>query len=121
VEDPLLVYARQQSVDAERGECAGFCDRNRCREALATGAACTRNEVCGTGKRCAGGQCVEGMTARDGETCLGSVCGPGDRCLQGLCSKPKGAGETCSADAECLGACEKAKDAVSGKCATRCR
>lgn len=120
VEDPLLLYARQESVEAERGECTGFCDRGRCRVASDPGAACTRNEPCGVGKRCAGGACVEGATAREGEKCMGSVCTPGLRCLGGVCAKPKGPGQFCQADVECLGACVRPGGSAPGSCGKRC-
>jgi len=103
--DSLGTYLRQEQPDAFHPECAGWCDRRRCADVLAPGAACTFHAQCGPAARCAEGHCVAGPQAALGAACLGTECLPGSRCVAGHCALPKAAGERCEAFVECLGGC----------------
>jgi hypothetical protein len=111
--DPLAGYLRQP-LERAHPECEGFCHRNRCFAALASGATCRVDEQCGPAGRCAGRSCVAGAAGSRGEPCVPGGCQDGLRCIGGACRPPGSGGAACQTDAECLGACQ------AGRCSRRC-
>jgi hypothetical protein len=118
--DTLASYTRQEAVDREHRECAGYCARHRCHRAVARGAACTLSSQCVDGDHCAAGRCAGAPFAAVGEPCTGADCAPGSRCVQHRCLVPRGDGATCGSDFECRGGCVRAPGAVDARCAPRC-
>jgi hypothetical protein len=112
--DTLATYTRQDDLETRHPACQGFCDRNRCYDAVATGGECKVNVHCGKGNRCKDGRCIAQRFAALGELCLGGDCPPGTRCAGKKCMTPMNEGEKCVTDFECKGAC------ISGKCAKSC-
>jgi hypothetical protein len=112
--DTLATYTRQDDLEIRHPGCQGFCDRNRCYNAVPIGGECKVNVHCGRGHRCKEGKCVGEEHAQLGETCLGGDCAPGLRCAASKCVVPKAAGEPCGTDFDCKAAC------IDGKCATSC-
>lgn len=112
--DPLAAYTRQDDLEDRHPACQGFCDRNRCYDAVPIGGECKVNVHCGRGHRCKDNKCIEDRFAKEGDACLGGECEPGLRCSQKKCAVPKAAGESCANDFDCRASC------VSGKCATSC-
>jgi hypothetical protein len=112
--DPLAIYVRQDDIDTRHPNCAGYCDRNRCYDAVTAGGACTLNLQCGRDHRCKDGRCVAEAYAQLGEACQGADCAPGLRCAGKKCIVPKAIGESCANDFDCNAAC------IDGKCARNC-
>jgi len=112
--DALAPFVRDDAVDAEHPECAGFCDHHRCRSSLAANAACAVSAQCGRGRRCGGGACIAGERGAVGEPCSGGDCDDGLRCHRGRCIAPGADGVACASDFECRGGC------VGGRCGKRC-
>lgn len=112
--DTLAAYTRQDDLELRHPACQGFCDRNRCYNAVALGGECKVNVHCGRGNRCVRGKCVDDPHAELGEECLGGDCAPGLRCSGKVCIVPKAAGEACSTEFDCLASC------VDGTCAQSC-
>ena len=100
--DVLATYARQPI--APHLECAGFCQRHRCETVLLDAGACSLDDQCPMGQRCAG-TCVSGVLGERGQKCVPGGCATGLRCIAGSCGVPGAAGAFCSSDAECAGAC----------------
>ena len=101
--------------DAAHPECAGVCDKLRCRDATAEGATCSATLECGSGQRCAKGRCVKGSHATVSQACSEDLpCAEELRCVEGTCRTALPAGEPCNSDLACLGSCN------SGTCAMRC-
>ncbi len=117
--DTLATYARQD-VDSRHPECAGFCERRRCFDTRALGAACQVDAQCGRGRRCAGRACAEGARGTEGQPCVPGGCSWALRCIAGVCGKPRPGGAPCEADIECQGACLGADAARRGVCRPRC-
>src|SRR6185295_17028505 len=105
--DTLAGYARQSSVDAAHPECAGFCNRFVCADAVADGAACTMDLQCARG-RCEADKCTHAPLPAMGEACAGA-CAAGARCVKGKCAAPKAEGESCEVNEECRAMCAKGK------------
>jgi hypothetical protein len=116
--DMLATFTRQERFERAHPECTGYCRRGHCADAVAEGAACTSDVVCGRG-RCAFGKCTSAPLPVAGEACSGA-CAAGLRCASGKCAAPKAEGEGCSADGECRGACVRADGGTAGTCAKSC-
>jgi hypothetical protein len=110
--DPLAVFTGQEDYDRRHPECAGACRVRQCVDAVPVGGACTASDACGPKGWCVAGKCAASAPL-GGERCT-DACGAGARCVKGTCVAPKGAGEACTADAECRAVC------VSGRCAGQC-
>jgi hypothetical protein len=111
--DTLAVYTRADDVERAHPECAGYCERHRCHDAIAPGGACTLTSQCADGAHCRAGRCAPGRWASDGESCTGGDCAPGSRCVANRCLAPRTSG-ACTSDFECRGGC------VAGQCGPRC-
>jgi hypothetical protein len=115
--DSLATFTHQASFERSHPECAGYCGRRQCLDAVATGGACTSSFECGAKGYCAGGKCVANAPAI-ADVCTDS-CANGARCVNGHCAAPKNGGEDCTTNVECRGRCAK-DDAGSGKCGPDC-
>jgi hypothetical protein len=118
--DTLAALTQQNTYHDAHPLCEGVCTKDGCKEPAAVGGACTKSDECGRGRVCRGGKCAEGPLPGPGEKCAGVECARGARCVDGTCSAAKLAGEICTRDMECRGACEKPAGAAEGKCAMRC-
>jgi hypothetical protein len=127
--DTLAAYTGQVRSDARHPECAGFCAKRWCADALPLGGACLSSDECGAGRHCIDKKCAEGPLPAVGQPCKSGLCAEGARCAQGTCAPLGAAGEACERDSDCMSACEKppsdAKDAkdvkdAKGKCAMKC-
>ena len=116
--DPLAVYLLQDAP--EHAECSGVCVRRTCVSAVATGEACTFATQCGAAAHCAGGRCVPGRFAREGEACIVGACEQGAICRDGRCLRRKLEGQSCREDSECLGGCRPGGPGDAGTCGARC-
>jgi hypothetical protein len=116
--DTLAAHTRQARVDERHPECAGYCARGRCAEALADGAACATDLQCGRG-RCDAGKCTHAPLPSAGEPCAGA-CAFGARCVKGTCAAPKAEGEGCEVNEECRGVCVRGDGGAAGKCEKLC-
>ncbi|MEW5847300.1 MAG: hypothetical protein AB2A00_00750 [Myxococcota bacterium] len=119
--DPLMVYAKQTTLETERPACAdGYCNRNRCVPPVAAGGECNTSLQCAKGHRCVARKCVAGGVAKLGEPCGDNRCEGEARCVGGFCAMLKGPGERCTESAECKGACLH-DDAGVGTCGMQCK
>lgn len=119
--DALAVYTRQDDYERTHPACAqGYCDRNRCQAAKASGVECVASLQCGPGARCAGQVCVSGERGAEGEGCSGADCALGLRCVLGRCTAPKPAGAACTHAGECRGGCLYDDGGASGQCGQSC-
>jgi hypothetical protein len=101
--------------DASHPECAGVCDKLRCRDAAAIGATCSSTLECGAGRRCSKGTCVNGPLASLSQPCSDDLpCAEDLRCIDRTCREAQPEGAPCTSDLACLGGCD------SGKCGKRC-
>lgn len=118
--DSLAAYTRQDNTAALHPECAGYCNRHRCFEAVQVGGPCKVTAECGPNRLCAAGKCSDGPLPTVGQPCPGAACADSARCLSGTCVAPKPEGEACSIDAECRGGCVRPDGGSKGKCGKRC-
>jgi hypothetical protein len=114
--DVLVSYSRL--AVGRHVECEGFCQRHRCESLVTDGGSCTLDAQCRSGQRCAGA-CVDGERGGVGEGCVPGGCGEGLRCLAGTCQRPRAAGQACTQDLECQGACGPPADGGRA-CVTGC-
>ena len=117
--DMLASFTRQDDVERDHPECQGQCFRTSCRDAFPSGAACTSDHPCGKG-RCVDGRCSSAPLPAVGEACSGGACAYGAGCVKGKCAVPRAEGETCDANAECRGHCERDDGGTAGKCQKAC-
>jgi hypothetical protein len=117
--DSLAAFTGQDDFERRHPECAGYCLRKQCVEAIAVGGSCTASVQCGPKGRCVAGKCSDGAPPGPGQGCT-DVCAAGARCSSGKCVATKGDGESCENDAECRAQCERADGAKTGKCARQC-
>lgn len=117
--DTLAALTRQK-VDRTRPECAGYCARVACKDAVAVGGACKLDDECGAGHRCSKGACTADPLPAAGAACEAGRCATGARCVKDRCAAPKGEGEACESDVECRGACDRAAGSTAGACGKRC-
>lgn len=119
--DPLAGYVGLAGSDRVQ-ECAGFCANHKCRSFAELGERCVSNAHCGPHAHCnADKVCAKGAAGAVGEACLGGGCDAGSTCVDGLCQALKPAGQSCGADAECIGGCVKADGNEEGVCGKKCR
>lgn len=118
--DTLAALTRQNKAAERHRECAGYCARPLCADAVPLGGVCKTDVECGASLRCSGGKCSNSPLPPAGKPCDNGQCAQGARCLQGTCAAPKEEGQPCGADPECLGACDKAEGAAAGKCKKTC-
>ncbi len=118
--DTLAALTRQNAAAERHRECAGFCARPVCADALPLGGACKADGECGPDHVCAGGKCSAGSLPGSGQPCAGGQCARGARCVKDRCITPKAEGEACQSDLECRGACDRREGAAAGKCGMRC-
>jgi len=114
--DALATFTRQD-LDRLHPPCKGYCNRHRCAERAAPGAACATSLQCGPDGRCAAGHCAEGR-AQPGESCSGGDCAAGLRCLEEKCFAPLEEGAACASDLDCRGGCLAADG--GRRCGRRC-
>lgn len=116
--DVLAGHTRQASLERAHPECAGFCTRSVCQDAVADGAACSLDLQCGRG-RCEAGKCTHAPPPGPGEACV-ETCAPGARCARGKCVAPKGEGEGCEENEDCRAMCVRGDGGAAGKCEKLC-
>jgi hypothetical protein len=117
--DSLAAFTGQDDFDRHHPECAGYCVRRQCTDAVAPGAACAASVECGPGARCVAGKCSSGPPPAPGEACT-DACAAGSRCWRGKCVATKAGGEACEDDGECRAHCERADGGKVGTCAGQC-
>lgn len=117
--DSLASFSGQNDMERHHPECAGYCGRRQCHDAIAAGAACTASFECGPKGHCAGGKCATGPLPAPGQACT-DLCASGARCSKGKCLAAKAGGESCEEDAECRGRCAREDGGKAGKCAADC-
>jgi hypothetical protein len=118
--DTLGAVTRQDNLERQHPECAGYCLQRRCRDFVAVHGACKTNAECGAGKVCLGGSCEEGEAPGEGKSCAKTACAAGLLCEKGTCIARKKSGATCSTDAECKGGCLRADAGQEGSCGMKC-
>jgi hypothetical protein len=118
--DTLAALTRQNRTVERHRECAGFCARPICIDALPLGGACKADGECGPDRRCLDGKCSDSPLPAAGKPCSGGQCAAGARCVKGSCLTPKEEGQVCEVDQECRGACDRPAGAAAGKCGKRC-
>ncbi len=102
--------------------CAGYCAGAKCRPHAAEGDACRAHAHCGPGFHCGSDRtCAPGEHGALGKTCLVGRCAPGLTCIDDTCQAPRKTGATCTADADCLGACLVDGQGPTGVCGMRCQ
>jgi hypothetical protein len=118
--DTLASYTGQISSDLRHPECAGFCAKRWCADAVALGGACLGSAECGAGRYCIDKKCAEGPLPEVGKPCRGGLCAEGARCVAGQCAPLGKEGDACERDADCASGCEKPKGSAKGKCVMKC-
>lgn len=118
--DTLASYTRQTDVERRHPECDGHCNGRRCEADVALGETCTNSLECGAGRRCVDKKCTSTPLPAAGEPCAKGACAGEARCIAGTCAAPKGNGEMCANDAECIGACDRSPGQSRGACAMLC-
>jgi hypothetical protein len=117
--DSLATYVRDQAESAHP-VCKNVCRGHRCGSFVGEGGACRVTAECESGKLCIEKTCVMRALPKAGEACPGDRCEAGLMCLAGKCMSRKPAGEVCTVDLECIGACLKPGAGASGKCGRKC-
>jgi hypothetical protein len=117
--DTLAALTGQDDLDRHHPECEGYCMSRQCTAAKALGAACVASPECGPKARCIAGKCSDAPAPPVGKPCT-DECADGARCVKGTCLAPKGGGQSCELDAECLGHCERHDGGATGQCAADC-
>jgi len=102
VVDPLAAMARQRTT--QHPSCEGYCNRTRCADVVALGAACAFQDPCGRENHCGDGKCQAGPRALVGESCTAGGCERDAVCVGGKCERQRASG-LCTQDADCLGGC----------------
>jgi hypothetical protein len=118
--DTHAAHTRQDDAEAQHPECAGFCMRHLCVDAVKVGGDCKVSPECGAGHTCVNGKCSDAPLPAVGQSCPAGACAGDARCVKGQCVKPKGEGEACSTDAECRGGCTRPDGGAQGKCEKSC-
>jgi hypothetical protein len=116
--DVLAAYTRQDDLDHEHPECAGYCARSQCKDAVPQGGPCTLDLQCGR-SRCESGRCLSEKLPSAGQPCAGA-CAYGSRCVDGACVTPRSEGQACEADGQCRGACVRPDGGLFGACNKSC-
>jgi hypothetical protein len=116
--DMLATFTRQDHLDRVHPECAGYCYRGHCAEAIAEGGACSHDRACAPGW-CSSGKCTRAPRPAMGEAC-GDACAPGARCVKGKCAAPKAERADCEVNEECRGACVHGDGGAAGTCKQSC-
>jgi len=118
--DTLAAYTAQSSSDARHPECAGYCAKRWCADAVPVGGACESTTECGPERYCVSGHCAEGSLPAAGQPCLAGLCAKGDRCVKGKCLAAGAIGDRCDNDTDCRSGCEKPASGGAGKCFMKC-
>lgn len=117
--DSLAAFTGQDDLDRRHPECAGYCVRKLCADAVAVGARCVGSFECGPKAHCVAGKCAEGPLPGPGQACT-DACAAGAHCAKGKCATAKTEGESCEEDAECRAHCERGDGGKAGQCARQC-